>query len=170
MTISDTREPAQKLLQSAFQNSAILTCEIPTNQTRVFLTKRSLLKALKNPGARDQGHKEEVEIYGSVSYVILIHSSLASLKEFKEVQLANREQFLVNSFVTKPNMSNSTASMPPQDAIQRMEQLKHEYLSRENFHYALLEYWMTNSGLSLNKTIVWLLPISRTMENMKYSR
>ena len=62
--------------------------------------------------------------------------------------MANRDQFLVNSFMTKPTISNLPGVMPPQDAMQRMEQLKHEYFSRENFHHALLEYWMTNSGMS----------------------
>ena len=83
-----------------------------------------------------------------MNYVVLIHSSLNTLKEFKDIQMANRDQFLVNSFMTKPTISNLPGVMPPQDAMQRMEQLKHEYFSRENFHHALLEYWMTNSGMS----------------------
>ena len=128
------------LLQKAFHKDQVLMAELATINTRVFLIKKEYLKGLTNP---NDGHIHAT--FGDFSFVFLLHSHVSIGREFKEVQRVNREPFLHQPFIVRPNkILNATPTMPAEE-MQQLNTLRIDYISRELFHSSWLDYWMTNS-------------------------
>lgn len=134
--IKDTEEN-RKILQEAFHLEHGMIAEVQTSKICVVFIKlgTSFGSCLNAP-------KEMMPLDNIPGYAFLIYSPVTELKEFKQVQISNREVFMT---MPAPLSKSAELSVTPANISDMLRDLSMEINSTSSFHTAYREHWKSHN-------------------------